>query len=311
MFTYVGIAVVAYYLALLMTFAYDVFVRSGIKLSKLGANQGFWAVVTGCTDGLGREAALELASKGFNILLISRSTDKLATVAAEIEALGKETKQVAADFAQMDESKWQDIKEAVDSVRVSVLVNNVGISYEYPMYVEEVKEETVDGLVDINMRAMVKMSRMVLPQMKERKNGLIINSGSFAALLPSPFLAVYSGTKGFVKYFSQSLAAEVKSQGIVVEHLQTYFVCSKMSKTRKPTFMIPLAKPYIKQVLAKVGVQGGSAEPFTSIPFFSHALLAFIAERVVPKQTALDYNYKLLSGLRKRALKKMNSTKQE
>ncbi|KAJ2220121.1 hypothetical protein IWW45_009172, partial [Coemansia sp. RSA 485] len=112
MFTYVGIAVVAYYLALLMTFAYDVFVRSGIKLSKLGANQGFWAVVTGCTDGLGREAALELASKGFNILLISRSTDKLATVAAEIEALGKETKQVAADFAQMDESKWQDIKEA-------------------------------------------------------------------------------------------------------------------------------------------------------------------------------------------------------
>ncbi|KAJ2856550.1 hypothetical protein J3B02_001538 [Coemansia erecta] len=301
----------AYYTALLVTFTYDIFVRPGIKLSKFGARQGFWAVVTGCTDGLGREAALELARKGFNVLLISRSADKLASVAAEIQAIGVETKEIAVDFSSVSDAQWTEIKEAMDSVRVGVLMNNVGISYDYPMYVEEVSEETINGLVEINMRAMVKMTRLVLPQMKERKSGLIINSGSFAALLPSPFLAVYSGTKGFVKYFSQSLASEVKQQGIVVEHLQTYFVCSKMSKAKKPSFMIPLAKPYIKTVLAKIGVQGGSSEPFTSIPFFSHGLLAFVGERLVPKQTALDYNFKLLSGLRKRALKKMNTAKEQ
>ncbi|KAJ1720250.1 hypothetical protein LPJ53_005101 [Coemansia erecta] len=308
-FTYIGIAVVAYYASLVLTFLYDIFVRSGVKLSKFGAGQGYWAVVTGCTDGLGREAALELARKKFNVVLISRSATKLASVAAEIEALGVESKTVVVDFASTTAATWEEIGNVVNSVRVGVLINNVGISYDYPMYVEEASEETVDGLVDINMRSMIKMTRLVLPQMKERKQGLILNSGSFAALLPSPFLAMYSGSKGFVKYFTQSLASEVQRDGIVVEHLQTYFVCSNMSKTRKATFMIPMPKPYIRQVFAKIGVQGGSSEPFTSVPYFSHGILAFVAEHLVPKQTALDYNYKLLSGLRKRALKKMQALK--
>ncbi|KAI8323379.1 NAD(P)-binding protein, partial [Martensiomyces pterosporus] len=304
-FTYVGIGVVAYYLSLIITFLYDVFVRPGVKLEKFGAGKGYWAVVTGCTDGLGKEAALELARKKFNVVLISRTQTKLDAMADEVKALGVEAKTLAVDFAGVSADKWAEIAEVLNSVRVGVLVNNVGISYDFPMHVEDVSEETVDALVELNVRAMIKMTRIVLPQMKERKAGLILNNGSFAALIPSPFLAIYSGTKGFVQLFSQSLASEVSKQGIVVEHLQTYFVCSRMSKTRRPNFLIPLPKPYMKTVLAKIGVQGGSSEPFTSIPYFSHALLAFVAERIAPKQAALDYNYNLLSGLRKRALKKL------
>ncbi|KAJ2724447.1 hypothetical protein GGI07_001959 [Coemansia sp. Benny D115] len=310
-FTYIGIATVAYYASALLTFVYDIFVRPGIKLSKFGAGQGAWAVVTGCTDGLGREAALELARKKFNVLLISRSQDKLDKMAEEVRGLGVEASVLAVDFSRATVAHWAQIKEAVDQVRVGVLVNNVGVSYDYPMHVEEVPEETIDGLVDINMRAMVKMTRIVLPQMKERRSGLILNSGSFAALLPSPFLSVYSGTKGFVKFFSQSLASEVAKEGIVVEHLQTYFVCSRMSKTKKANFLIPMPRPYIKAVFQKIGVAGGSSEPYTSVPYFSHALMAFVAERVVPKQAAIDYNYGLLNGLRKRALKKIQREQEQ
>ncbi|KAJ2908673.1 hypothetical protein GGI21_002650 [Coemansia aciculifera] len=309
LFAYIGIGVVAYYLSLVLTLLYDVFIRSGIKLEKFGAGKGAWAVVTGCTDGLGREAALELARKKFNVILISRSQEKLDAMAAEVQALGMEAKALAVDFAtDTGAETWAKIGQLLDSKRVGVLVNNVGVSYDYPMHTEEISESTVDGLVELNMRAMVRMTRLVLPQMKERKQGLILNSGSFAALLPSPFLAVYAGTKGFVKLFSQSLAAEVASHGIVVEHLQTYFVCSRMSKTKKPNFLIPLPRPYMKTVLAKIGVAGGSAEPYTSVPFFSHALLAFVAERLVPRQMAIDYNYNLLSGLRKRAIKKLEKS---
>ncbi|KAJ1963531.1 hypothetical protein GGI12_002003 [Dipsacomyces acuminosporus] len=304
-FTYVGISVVAYYVSLVITFVYDIFIRSGIKLEKFGAGKGYWAVVTGCTDGLGKEAALELARRKFNIVLISRTQSKLDSMAEEINALGVETKTIAVDFAKVSTEKWAEISEVLNSIRVGVLINNVGVSYDFPMYVEDVSEETVNSLVELNITAMIKMTRIVLPQMKERKNGLILNNGSFAALLPSPFLAIYSGTKGFVKLFSQSLASEVAKQGITVEHLQTYFVCSRMSKTKKPNFLIPLPKPYMKVVLSKIGVQGGSSEPYTSIPFFSHALLGFLAERFAPKQTAIDYNYNLLGGLRKRALKKL------
>ncbi|KAJ2741114.1 hypothetical protein GGI20_005414 [Coemansia sp. BCRC 34301] len=309
LFTYVGIGVVAYYLSLVITLLFDVFVRAGIKLEKFGAGQGAWAVVTGCTDGLGREAAMELARKKFNLVLISRSQAKLDAMADEVRQLGVETKVVAADFARADGDVWARIRGALDAVRVGVLVNNVGVSYDYPMYAEEVAEDTVSALVDLNVSAMIRMTRLVLPQMKERRCGLILNSGSFAALLPSPFLSVYAGTKGFVRLFSQSLAAEVASHGIVVEHLQTYFVCSRMSKTKKPNFLIPMPGPYMRTVLAKIGVAGGAAEPYSSVPFFSHALLAFVAERLVPRQMAVDYNFRLLSGLRKRAIKKMEREK--
>ncbi|KAJ2006501.1 hypothetical protein H4R26_001342 [Coemansia thaxteri] len=304
LFTYVGIGVVAYYVSVIITVLYDLFVRAGIPLERFGAGQGAWAVVTGCTDGLGREAALELARKKFNIVLISRSLDKLEAMAEEVRAMGVETRVLAVDFAQTTGDTWAEIKQLLDSLRVGVLVNNVGVSYDYPMYTEEISESTVDALVELNMRAMVRMTRAVLPQMKERRSGLVLNSGSFAALLPSPFLAVYSGTKGFVKFFSQSLAAEVAGFGITVEHLQTYFVCSRMSKTKRPNFLIPLPRPYMRTVLAKIGVAGGSAEPYTSVPYASHALLAFVAERLAPRQSAIDYNYNLLQGLRKRAIKK-------
>ncbi|KAJ1789020.1 hypothetical protein LPJ59_005424 [Coemansia sp. RSA 2399] len=304
MFTYIGIGVVAYYVSVILTLLYDVFLKSGVSLKKFGAGQGAWAVVTGCTDGLGREAALELARKGFNVMLISRTQEKLEAMAKEVRQLKVEAKVLAVDYANVSAEKWTQIAQELGALRVGVLVNNVGVSYDYPMYVEEVAEETVNSLVELNMRAMINMTRIVLPQMKERKAGLIVNNGSFAALVPSPYLSIYSGTKGFVQYFSQSLASEVAAQGIVVEHLQTYFVCSRMSKMRRPTFLIPMPKPYIQNVFRKIGIQGGSDEPYTSIPFFSHALLAFATRKLVPKQFAINQNGSLLASMRKRALKK-------
>ncbi|KAJ1662796.1 hypothetical protein IW140_004987 [Coemansia sp. RSA 1813] len=303
-FTYIGIGVVAYYISVVLTILYDVFLKSGVSLKKFGAGQGAWAVVTGCTDGMGRETALELARKGFNVMLISRTQEKLEAMAKEVRQLNVEAKVLAVDYANVSAEKWTQIAQELDALRVGVLVNNVGISYDHPMYVEEVQEEVVNSLIELNMRAMVNMTRIVLPQMKERKNGLIVNNGSFAALVASPYLSIYSGTKGFVQYFSQSLASEVASHGILVEHLQTYFVCSRMSKMRRPTFLVPMPKPYIQCAFRKIGVQGGSSEPFTSIPFFPHALLAFATQKMVPKQFAINQNGSLLSSMRKRALKK-------
>ncbi|KAJ2447780.1 hypothetical protein GGF42_005356 [Coemansia sp. RSA 2424] len=311
MFAYIGIGVVAYYVSLVLTLLYDVFVRAGERLERFGAGAGAWAVVTGCTDGLGREAALELARKKFNVVLLSRSQAKLDAMAAEVRALGVEAQVLAVDFADDSADTWAAIERLLAGVRVGVLVNNVGVSYEHPMHVEELGAAEADALIAINVRAMVRMTRAVLAQMKARRCGLILNSGSFAALLPSPLLSVYAGTKGFVRLFSQSLAAEAAPHGVVVEHVQTYFVCSRMSKTRKPTFFIPLPRPYVRAVLAKVGVAGGAAEPYSSVPYFSHALLAFAIERLVPRQLAVDFNYRLLSGLRARAIRKKEAEEKE
>lgn len=70
------------------------------------------------------------------------------------------------------------------------------------------------------------MTKLVLPGMLERKRGLILSVGSFAALVPSPLLAVYSGSKAFLKTWSQALGSELEGTGVHVELLNAYFVVS-------------------------------------------------------------------------------------
>jgi 17beta-estradiol 17-dehydrogenase / very-long-chain 3-oxoacyl-CoA reductase len=115
--------------------------------------------------------------------------------------------------------------------------------------------------------ATLKVTKLVLPGMITRKRGLILTVGSFAALIPSPLLAVYSGSKAFVSTWSQALGSELEGSGITVELLNTYFVVSvvfcvilhmnqlilgnnqvsKLSKIRKSSWMIPTPRTYVRE----------------------------------------------------------------
>lgn len=77
---------------------------------------------------------------------------------------------------------------------------------------------------DVRSNATLKVTKIVVPGMVSRKRGLILTVGSFAALIPSPLLAVYSGSKAFVSTWSQALGSELKGTGVEVELLNTYFV---------------------------------------------------------------------------------------
>lgn len=83
----------------------------------------------------------------------------------------------------------------------------------------------------LTSNATLKVTKIVLPGMISRKRGLILNVGSFAALIPSPLLAVYSGSKAFLSTWSQALGSELKGTGVHVELLNAYFVVS--AGTRK------------------------------------------------------------------------------
>lgn len=112
------------------------------------------------------------------------------------------------------------------------------------------------------------------------KRGLILFGGSFAGLSTiSPMLATYAASKQFLASFSAALGAEVASKGIVVECVNTYFVVSNMSKIRKASLMIPMPKPYVKSVLAKIGWPCGAlytGRPTVSTPYWTHACLDYI-----------------------------------
>ncbi|ELU42146.1 ketoreductase [Rhizoctonia solani AG-1 IA] len=249
-------------------FVLQTFVLSGHSVAKNGA----WAVVTGATDGIGREFASQLAKAGFNILIASRTQEKLDAFASELrESMSNENPSTyAIDFARRDTEAYAGLATIFEGLDVGVLVNNVGKSHDIPADFHEIPLIDHEDIVEINVNATIKVTRLIVPGMITRRRGLILNLGSFAGAVPSPMLATYSGSKAFLSTWSRALAAELAPRGVDVQLVNTYFVVSSMSKIRRATSMIPLPSTYVRSVLSKIGLQGD----FTT-PYWAHGVLAY------------------------------------
>ncbi|EAU91530.1 ketoreductase [Coprinopsis cinerea okayama7 len=285
------------------------FVLPGTSLKRFGAKKGAWAVVTGATDGIGKEFAMQLGKAGFNVLLVARNPATLAATAGEIEQKYKvQTGTFSIDFAAATEEKYTALGEVLTGLDVGVLVNNVGKSHNMPAYLVDTPRDEMRDIVEINVNATLRVTYAILPGMVKNKRGLILNIGSFAGAIPSPMLATYSGTKAFLSTFSSALGEEVKKDGIIVENVNTYFVVSKLSKIRKSSLLIPTPAPYVRSVLSKVGLACGAAfsgRPNTSTPYWSHALLDYAMTLVGIPSLFIRYTHNLHIDIRRRALRKL------
>ncbi|KAI9244935.1 hypothetical protein BY458DRAFT_567270 [Sporodiniella umbellata] len=305
----VGAAFVGYKAFTLLKALFDIYFVPGISLKKFGAGHGAWAVVTGATDGIGKEFALQLAKAQFNVFLISRTASKLDIVAEELAQYGVKTKTFAMDFTKGDAEDFKKVGSIIDTIDVGVLVNNVGVNHSIPTSFEEEDQTLIDNIVEVNIKGLMKMAKLVLPRMKENHKGLIFNMGSFAGLVPTPYLSVYSAGKAFLSTWSQSLGMEVAKHGIVVECVNTYFVVSAMSKIRRPSLLIPDAKSYVTSVLSKVGVACGANTPFTSTPYATHGLVNWIINNTLTNTFWVKHNDSIQRDIRKRALRKQEREK--
>ncbi|KAM3959138.1 inactive hydroxysteroid dehydrogenase-like protein 1 [Aphomia sociella] len=190
---------------------------------------GVWAAVTGSTDGIGKQYALELARRGCNVLLISRNPDKLKAVADEIEKEHKvKTKIIVADFSVGAEI-YPKIEQELKDIPIGILVNNVGCNYEHPMKLCEVPTTKIWELINVNVGAVTAMTKIVLPAMVERGKGAIVNVSSGSELQPLPLMTVYAATKAYVRSFTFGLRQEYASQGIHIQHLSPLFVSTKIN----------------------------------------------------------------------------------
>ncbi|KAF8918080.1 3-ketoacyl-CoA reductase [Mucidula mucida] len=290
-------------------FFLQTFILSGQNIKRFGAKKGAWAVVTGASDGIGKEFAFQLAKAGYNVLLVARNQTVLDSTAAEITSKysAVKTQTLAMDFSVNDDSAYANLSAVVSTLDVGVLVNNVGRSHNMPVNFAETPKDELEGIVAINVNATLRVTYTILPGMIQRKRGLILNIGSFAGGVPSPMLATYSGTKAFLATFTAALAAEVKSHNITVEHVNTYFVVSKLSKIRKPSALIPLPGPFVRSVLGKIGMACGalgSGRPGTSTPYWSHALMDYAMTLIGAPQLFISYTHNLHKDIRRRALRK-------
>ncbi|KAF8435359.1 hypothetical protein L210DRAFT_3648549 [Boletus edulis BED1] len=280
------------------------FVLPGKNLKRFGATKGSWAVVTGASDGIGKEFALQLAAAGFNILLVARNQAALASVAADIarNTAGKvEARIQLIDFAKDDPATLNALKSVLHSLDVGILVNNVAKVHALPTYFVATTEQENEDIVTINVKGTLRVTHAVLPGMIQRKRGLILIVGSFAGQVPTPLLSTYSGTKAFLTTFVSALAEEVRSHNIMVQNLNTYFVATKMSGITKSSMMVPTAATYVHSVLSKIGLSCGAAlsdRPDTLTPYWGHALLDYVIHVVGWKALFISYFYRILDNHR-------------
>lgn len=288
----------------LTRFLASTFILPGTPLSSFGS-KGSWAVITGASDGIGKEFALQLARKGFNLVLVSRTQSKLDALAKSIEGVEVET--LALDFAQPTEADYANLKKTVQGKTVAVLVNNVGQSHSIPVVFAETETSEMQSIIRINCEATLRVTQTILPQMLPQKKGLILNMGSFAGLTPTALLATYSGSKAFLQAWNNALASELAPQGITVQLVQAYLVTSAMSKVRRASWLIPTEKAFVRATLGKIGNQGGSyGFTHSSSPYWSHALVAFLVTAVTGVYSSLlaSINRSMHVDIRRRALRK-------
>lgn len=276
--------------------------------------QGSWAVITGASDGLGKEFALQLARSGFNILLVSRTASKLATLEDEIKAKNPsvQTKSVSMDYSRNNDADFENLKAAIDELDVAVLINNVGKSHSIPVPFALTPEDEMNDIITINCTGTLRTTQLVVPGMAQRKRGLVLTMGSFGGLLPTPLLATYSGSKAFLQQWSTALGAELEQHGITVELVQAYLITSAMSKVRKTSATIPDPRAFVKSVLGKIGRNGGSpGYAYSSSPYWSHGLMAWFLTCVagVMNKTVLGQNKGMHESIRTRALRKAEREK--
>ncbi|XP_027730797.1 testosterone 17-beta-dehydrogenase 3 isoform X2 [Vombatus ursinus] len=180
-------------------------------------SMGEWAVITGAGDGIGKAYSYELAKRGLNIVMISRTLEKLQAVAKGI-------------------------------------VNNVGMLHNYiPFHFLSAPEE-VQNLIHCNISSVVKMTRLILRDMEIRRKGLVLNISSGAGRFPWPLYSIYSSTKAFVCTFSKALQVEYKEKGIVIQVVTPYFISTQMTKHINPNIVMKTADEFVKESLDSVAV---------------------------------------------------------
>lgn len=172
------------------------------------------ALVTGASRGIGAAIAIELASKGADVVITyERSAERAADVVRVIEEKGRKALAIQADSAD-PEAVRRSVNDAKDWLGgLDILVNNAGIGR--PGLLEELSLEDINALIDVNVRSVVLASQAAIPHLQ--KGGRIISIGScLAERVPFGGVTVYSMTKSALLAFTRGLSRELGPRGVTV-----------------------------------------------------------------------------------------------
>lgn len=186
------------------------------------------AIVTGASQGIGRDCALALAEHGADVAVLARTREKLESVAEEIRSRGRRALALPTDVTEAEQ-----VKQAVGRVlsewgRIDILVNNAGITRDALLL--RMKREEWDLVLQTNLTSVFLCCQAVLPAMLRARYGRIINITSVMGQMGNVGVSNYAASKAGIIGFTKALAREVASRNITVNAVAPGFIDTAMTR---------------------------------------------------------------------------------
>ena len=237
------------------------------------------ALITGASYGIGREIARVLAKRGFNLVLIARSVDKLQIVSEDIEnTYGVNCHIINADLSISGAA--EDIFNRVKDlgIQIDVLVNNAGFGKFGDFY--KFGLDAYKKMIHLNVLTLTELTYLFGREMIRNKRGWILNVSSTAAFQPVPNFTVYAATKAYVKSFSNALYYQLREKGVVVSTLCPGPTKTNFGKTAETigTHMFNPAGLMDPGTVSEIAIRGLFDRKVCIIPGFLNNILAFLAK---------------------------------
>jgi short-subunit dehydrogenase len=176
------------------------------------------ALITGASNGIGLELAKIHAGKGGNLVLVARNKNRLNEIKYELERLHKIKVHVTGKDLSAPNAAQEVYNETTErKIEVDYLINNAGFG-DFGFFIETDWNKELQ-MINLNITALTRFSKLYLKDMVKRKSGRIMNVASTAAFQPGPTMAVYYATKAYVLSFSEAIANEVSDKGVTVTAL--------------------------------------------------------------------------------------------
>jgi len=173
------------------------------------------AVITGASSGIGAVYANRLAQRGYDLLLVARSRERMADLAKKLKGnTGSKVETLVADLTDSNDLVRLERILREDS-RITLLVNNAGVGATAPLLNSDIDD--MSRMIALNVDALTRLTYAVVPGFVKRGAGVIVNIASVVAVAPELLNGVYGGTKAFVLGFSQSLRHELANTGVKVQ----------------------------------------------------------------------------------------------
>lgn len=192
--------------------------------------RGKKVVLTGCSSGIGRAAALQFGERGAHVIGLARRGDELEKLQTEIAALGGDSSMYPVNLSDLDALDATTAQITAEHGKIDVLVNNAGHSIRRKAREQLERFHDYERTMQINYFAPLRLIRNFLPDMMAARDGHIINVLTWGTLVPSPRFSAYIGSKCALEGASKAMGAELQHKGIVITTVHYPLVYTPMMK---------------------------------------------------------------------------------